>query len=511
VDVLGELLGGFATALQPQYLLFAAVGVTLGTLVGVLPGIGPALTVALLLPLTYNFDATGAFILFAGIYYGGMYGGSTTSILLNTPGESASIVTALEGFKMARKGRAGAALTTAAIGSFVAGTISTLLLAFLAPVVARLALTLQPAEYFALMVLAFASVTALVGRSLLRGAISLLLGLFMGLVGIDVLSGQARLTFGVPALLDGIGVVVVAVGLFAVGEALYVASRHRLAPEEVVPVRGRVWMTREDFGRSWKPWLRGTALGFPLGSLPIGGAEIPTFLSYNIERRLSRHRDEFGNGAIEGVAGPEAANNAAFSGVLVPLLTLGIPTSATAAILLAAFQIYDLQPGPLLFQNSPDLVWALIASLYIGNVMLLVLNLPLIRLWVKILEIPRPLLYSGILVFATLGVYSASNSVVDVLIMYAIGVLGFFLRRFDFPVGPVVLGVILGPLLETQFRRAVQISQGDLTVFVTRPLSAIILLAAVGAIALPYLPRLVARARGRPVSEERLVFGEDED
>src|SRR5918996_2879081 len=327
MEVLGNLLDGFATALQPEYLLFAAVGVTLGTLIGVLPGIGPALTVALLLPLTYNFDPIGAFILFAGIYYGAMYGGSTTSILLNTPGESASIVTAMEGFKMARKGRAGAALTTAAIGSFVARTISTLLLAFLAPVVARLAVTLQPAEYFALMVLAFASVTALVGRSLLRGAISLLLGLFMGLVGIDVLSGQARLTFGVPALLDGIGVVVIAVGLFAVGEALYVASRHRLAPEEVVPVKGRVWMTRDDFGRSWKPWLRGTALGFPLGSLPTGGAEIPTFLSYNIERRLSRQPQEFGRGAIEGVAGPEAANNAAAAGVLVPLLTLGLPTS----------------------------------------------------------------------------------------------------------------------------------------------------------------------------------------
>jgi putative tricarboxylic transport membrane protein len=511
MDVVGQLLGGFATALQPQYLLFAAVGVTLGTLVGVLPGIGPALTVALLLPLTYNFDPIGAFILFAGIYYGGMYGGSTTSILLNTPGESASIVTALEGFKMARTGRAGAALTTAAIGSFVAGTISTLLIAFLAPVVAQLAVTLQPAEYFALMVLAFASVTALVGRSLLRGAISLSLGLFLGLIGIDVLSGQARLTFGVPALLNGIDVVVVAVGLFAVGEALYVASRHRLAPEEVVPVRGQVWMTRDDFARSWKPWLRGTAIGFPLGSLPTGGAEIPTFLSYNVERRLSKHRDEFGKGAIEGVAGPEAANNAAFSGVLVPLLTLGIPTSATAAILLAAFQIYNLQPGPLLFQNSPDLVWALIASLYIGNVMLLVLNLPLIRLWVKILEIPRALLYSGILVFATLGVYSVANSVVDVLIMYAIGVLGFFLRRYDFPVGPVVLGVILGPLLEAQFRRALQISQGDLTVFLTRPLSAFILLAAVAAIAVPYLPRIVARIRGRPDPHERLVFGEEQD
>jgi putative tricarboxylic transport membrane protein len=511
LDVVGQLLGGFATALQPQYLLFAAVGVTLGTLVGVLPGIGPALTVALLLPLTYNFDPIGAFIMFAGIYYGGMYGGSTTSILLNTPGESASIVTALEGFRMARTGRAGAALTTAAIGSFVAGTISTLLIAFLAPVVAQLAVSLQPAEYFALMVLAFASVTALVGRSLLRGAISLLLGLLIGLVGIDVLSGQARLTFGVPALNSGIDVVVVAVGLFAVGEALYVASRHRLAPEEIVPVRGRVWMTRQDFRRSWRPWLRGTAIGFPLGSLPTGGAEIPTFLSYNVERRLSKHRDEFGHGAIEGVAGPEAANNAAFSGVLVPLLTLGIPTSATAAILLAAFQVYNLQPGPLLFQNAPDLVWALIASLYIGNVMLLVLNLPLIRLWVKILEIPRPLLYSGILVFATLGVYSVANSVVDVLIMYAIGLLGFFLRRYDFPVGPVVLGVILGPLLETQFRRAVQISQGDVTVFLTRPVSALILLAAVAAVALPYLPRILALIRGREVRPERLVFGEEQD
>jgi putative tricarboxylic transport membrane protein len=511
VDVVGQLIGGFATALQPQYILFAAAGVTLGTLVGVLPGIRPALTVALLLPLTYNFDATGAFILFAGIYYGGMYGGSTTSILLNTPGESASIVTALEGFRMARAGRAGAALTTAAIGSFVAGTISTLLIAFLAPVVARLAVTLQPAEYFALMVLAFASVTSLVGRSLLRGATSLFLGLLIGLIGIDVLSGQARLTFGVPALIDGVGVVVVAVGLFAVGEALYVASRHRLAPEDLMPVRGRVWMTREDFRRSWKPWLRGTAIGFPLGSLPTGGAEIPTFLSYNVERRLSKHRHEFGHGAIEGVAGPEAANNAAFSGVLVPLLTLGIPTSATAAILLAAFQIYNLQPGPLLFQNAPDLVWALIASLYIGNVMLLVLNLPLIRLWVKILEIPRPLLYSGILVFATLGVYSVANSVVDVLIMYAIGILGFFLRRYDFPVGPVVLGVILGPLLEAQFRRALQISQGDMTVFLTRPVSAVILLAAVAAIALPYLPRIVARIQGRKEPQERLVFGEEQD
>jgi putative tricarboxylic transport membrane protein len=267
-----------------------------------------------------------------------------------------------------------------------------------------------------------------------------------------------------------------------------------------------VGLSREEFGRSWRPWLRGAAIGFPLGSLPAGGAEIPTFLSYNVEKRLSKHPEEFGKGAIEGVAGPEAANNAAFSGVLVPLLTLGIPTSATAAILLAAFQIYNLQPGPLLFQNSPDLVWALIASLYIGNVMLLLLNLPLIRLWVKILEIPRPLLYTGILVFATLGVYASSNSLLDVLVMYAIGVVGFFMRRYDFPVGPVVLGVILGPQLEAQFRRAMSISQGDPSVFLTRPISLLFLLAAAFALALPYvIPRLRA-ARG--AKGKRVVFGD---
>jgi putative tricarboxylic transport membrane protein len=497
VDVLGQLAGGFATALRPEYLLFAGIGVTLGTLVGVLPGIGPALTVALLLPLTFSLDPTGAFIMFAGIYYGGMYGGSTTSILLNTPGESASIVTTIEGFRMARSGRAGAALATAAIGSFVAGTISTLAITFLAPAVAQLALAFQPADYFALMVLAFVSVTALLGRSLLRGLISLFIGLALGLVGIDIVSGQPRFTFGVTELFDGIDIVVVAVGLFAVGEALYVAARLRHDKEELVPVKGKIWMTAEEWSRSWPAWIRGALIGFPLGSLPAGGAEIPTFLSYNVERRLSKHRDEFGKGAIEGVAGPEAANNAAFSGVLVPLLTLGIPTSATAAILLAAFQIYNLQPGPLLFQNSPDLVWALIASLYIGNVMLLVLNLPLVRLWVKLLEIPRSVLYAGILVFATLGVYSASRSVVDVVIMYAIGVVGFFMRRYDLPIAPAILAVILGPLAEKQFRDALAIAQGDVAVFVTRPLSLAILLVALAAILAPQLPRLVARAHGR--------------
>jgi len=499
MEVLGDLAGGFGTALSLQNLLFAAVGVTLGTLVGVLPGIGPAVTVALLLPLTFNFEPTGAFIMFAGIYYGGMYGGSTTSILLNTPGESASVVTTIEGFQMAKRGRGGAALATAAVGSFVAGTISTLAITFLAPVIAGFARSFQPADYVGLMIVAFVSITALLGRSLLRGMISLFLGLFVGLIGIDNLTGQSRFTFGVPQLLNGLDVVVVAVGLFAVGEALYVASRLRHDREEIVPVRGSLLMSRDELRRSWKPWLRGAGLGFPIGALPAGGAEVPTFLSYAVEKRLSP-KAPWGKGAIEGVAGPEAANNAAFSGVLVPLLTLGIPTSATAAILLVAFQIYNLQPGPLLFVNSPELVWALIASLYIGNVMLLLLNLPLIRLWVKILSIPRALLYSAILVFATLGVYSLANSLVDVLIMYVVGVVGFFMRRYDFPVGPMILGVILGPMLEAQFRRALQISQGDLTIFLTRPISAILLLTAVAALLLPYLPRLLGRG-------QRLVFG----
>ncbi|WP_322822092.1 tripartite tricarboxylate transporter permease [Chloroflexus sp.] len=511
MDVIGYLLAGFANALTPQYLFLAAIGVTIGTAVGVLPGIGPALTVALLLPLTYNFDPTGALIMFAGIYYGGMYGGSTTSILLNTPGESASVATTFEGFAMAKSGRAGAALATAAIGSFVAGTLSTLLLTFIAPLLARVALLFQPADYFALTVLAFVSVTALVGSSIIRGMISLFIGLFFGLIGIDILSGQVRLTFGIIELLDGIDVVVVAVGLFAVGEALYVASQLRHKSEEVLSVRSSVWMNRDEWRRSWPAWLRGALIGFPLGALPAGGAEIPTFLSYTVEKRLSRYKDEWGKGAIEGVAGPEAANNAAFSGVLVPLLTLGLPTSATAAILLAAFQIYNLQPGPLLFQRSPDLVWTLIASLYIGNVMLLILNLPLIQIWVKILTIPRPLLYSGILVFGTLGVYSMANSFVDVVLMYLIGVIGFFMRRFRIPVGPAILGLILLPLAESQFRRALAISQGDLSIFITRPLSLGLLLAALAALLLPYVPVIIKRITGKQVHSGRLVFGRGEE
>ncbi len=468
------------------------MGVTLGTAIGVLPGVGPALTVAMLLPLTVKLDPTGALIMFAGIYYGAMYGGSTTTILLNTPGESASIATALEGNKMARRGRAGPALATAAIGSFVAGTIATLLLTLLAPIVVEIALKFGPAEYFALMVFAFVTVAAVLGSSTVRGLTMLFLGLLLGLVGIDDQTGQMRFAFGVPELLDGVDVVVLAVGLFAVGEALYMASYQSRQEERVEQVRGSLLMSKDDWRRSWPAWLRATFIGFPFGTIPAGGAEIPTFLSYALEKKLSKHPEEFGHGAIEGVAGPEAANNAASAGVLVPLLTLGIPTSATAAILLAAFQNYGLQPGPLLFQTQATLVWGLIASMYIGNILLLVLNLPLIGLWVKVLSIPKPLLYGGILVFATLGAYSLHQSVVDLVTLYVFGLLGFVMRRWGFPVAPVVIGLILGPLAESQFRKALAISQGDPSVFFTHPISASLLALTAALIIVPWIVRAAA-------------------
>jgi putative tricarboxylic transport membrane protein len=493
MEAFEALIAGFGVALKPINLLWGFIGVTLGTFVGVLPGVGPALTVAMLLPLTAKLDPTGALIMFAGIYYGAMFGGSTTTILLNTPGESASIATALEGNRMAKAGRAGPALATAAIGSFVAGTLATIALTLLAPLVVTLALKFGPAEYFSLMVFAFITVSAVLGTSTVRGLTSLFIGLFFGLIGIDSQTGQPRFAFGVAELLDGVDVVVLAVGLFAVGEALYVAAYQSRLTETVEKLKGSVMMSLEDWKRSWPAWLRATAIGFPFGTIPAGGAEIPTFLSYTVEKKLSKHPEEFGHGAIEGVAGPEAANNASATGVLVPLLTLGIPTSATAAILLGAFQNYGIQPGPLLFQSQAELVWGLIASLYVGNIILLVLNLPLIGIWVKVLTIPKDILYAAILVFATLGAYSLHQSWVDLLTLYIFGLLGFAMRRWDIPVGPAVIGLILGPLAETQFRRALSISQGDATVFLTQPISATFLAITAALVIVPWLVRRVRR------------------
>ncbi|ABK02787.1 protein of unknown function DUF112, transmembrane [Arthrobacter sp. FB24] len=460
MDVFSSLMDGFATALTPMNFLYAVIGVVLGTAVGVLPGLGPAMTVALLLPVTYALEPTSAFIMFAGIYYGGMYGGSTTSILLNTPGESSSVVTAIEGNKMAKAGRAAQALATAAIGSFVAGTIGTTLLAVCAPIVVQFAVSLGSPSYFAIMVLALLAVTAVLGSSRLRGFASLGLGLAIGLVGMDSVTGQQRLTFGMPLLADGLDIVVVAVAIFAVGEALWVAAHLRRTPMNIIPV-GQPWMGKQDWKRSWKPWLRGTAFGFPFGALPAGGAEIPTFLSYVTEKRLSKHPEEFGHGAIEGVAGPEAANNAAAAGTLTPMLALGLPTNATAAVMLAAFTSYGIQPGPQLFASEGPLVWALIASLFIGNFLLLIINLPLAPVWAKLLQLPRPYLYAGILFFATLGAYSVNLQAFDLVLLLVLGALGFMMRRFGLPVLPLVLGVILGPRLEGQLRKTLQLSAGN--------------------------------------------------
>ena len=460
MDSFQFLLEGFATAATPVNLLLALLGVVIGTAVGVLPGIGPAMTVALLLPVTYELEPTSAMIMLAGIFYGGMYGGSTTSILLNTPGESASVVTALEGNQMAKSGRAAQALATAALGSFVAGTIGTALLAFTAPYVTRFAIALGAPEYFAVMLVAFIAVTAVLGSSRLRGFISLTIGLTIGLIGIDAVSGQARLTFGIPQLGDGIDVVVVAVGIFAVGEALWVAAHLRRKAAEVIRV-GRPFMGKQDWKRSWKPWLRGTAYGFPFGAVPAGGAEIPTFLSYITEKRLTKHPEEFGKGAIEGVAGPEAANNASAAGTMVPMLSLGLPTNATAAVMLAALTSYGIQPGPLLLQREGALVWGLIASLFIGNTLLVLLNLPLAPVWAKLLRIPRPYLYAGILFFASMGAYAVNGSSFDLILLLALGLLGFVMRRFGLPVLPLIVAVILGPRVELQGRRALQLSSGE--------------------------------------------------
>ncbi len=493
MDIWAQLMQGFQVALTMQNLMWCLVGCMLGTAVGVLPGVGPAVTVALLLPITTKVDASGALIMFAGIYYGAMYGGSTTSILLNTPGESATIVTAMEGNAMAKRGRAGPALATSAIGSFVAGTLATIGLTFLSPLVVQLGLKFGPPEYFALMILAFTTVSAVLGESTLRGLASLFLGLAIGLVGIDNQTGQARFAFGVPQLLDGIEVVTVAVGLFAVGETLYFASKLNQLEEKLETIKGSIWMRAEDWKRSFWPWIRGTLIGFPFGTIPAGGSEIPTFLSYAVEKKLTRHPEEFGKGAIEGVAGPEAANNAASTGTMVPLLTLGLPTSATAAILLSAFQQYGLQPGPLLFESNSALVWGLIASFYIGNVMLLVLNLPLVGLWVKLLAIPRPQLYAGILVFATMGVYGMRQSPFDVILLYVVGLAGFLMRRFGFPAAPVIVGMILGPLAEEQMRRSLAISQGEWSIFLTHGISAFLLALTVAVLLVPAITRRLRR------------------
>jgi putative tricarboxylic transport membrane protein len=490
------ILNGFAVALQPYYLLMGFVGTVLGTAIGVLPGMGASLAISLLLPFTFKLvDPIGAFILFGGIFYGAQYGGSTTSILINTPGESSSVVTAIDGYQMARKGRGGAALACAALGSFFAGTVATFLLMVMAQPLVDMALKFGPSEYFAVMVLSLCSVAAFNSGDPMKAAFCTLLGLAMSTIGMDTTSGQLRFAYGVSSLFDGIDIVIAAIGLFAISEVILSLGHLRKRPQGRVMQAGKLLMTAEEWRRSIGPWTRGTVIGFIIGVLPGVGSTIASFMVYGLEKKLSRHPEEFGKGAIEGVAAPEASNNASAGGSLVPVLTLGIPASATAAIMLSALQGYGIATGPLLLERHPELVWGLIASLYIANVLLLVLNLPLIGLWVQLLKIRESILFPLIIAFSTLGAYSLSRNVFDVYLMFGIGILGAVLRRYNFPLAPIVLGLVLGKMLETEFRRALIGSRGDWTVLFDRPLAAIILITAAAIVFIPLLTGYIGRRR----------------
>ncbi|AMY21141.1 putative tricarboxylic transport membrane protein [Rhodococcoides kroppenstedtii] len=469
MDALSNLFEGFGTALTPMNLVWVVVGALLGTAVGVLPGLGSAMAVALLLPVTFTLEPTSALIMFAGVYFGGLFGDSISGILMNTPGNSTAIAGTFEGHRMAKNGRAPQALATSAIGAFIGGIVATTLVVFFAPTLASLATNFGPAEYFALAVFAFIATSAVVSDSVLKGLSALLIGLTLAVIGIDGPSGASRFTFEVPSLFDGVHIVVITVAMLALGEVIHVASKIGKPDDTtLIPSKGRPFLTRSEFREALPAWMRGTAFGVPFGVIPAGGAEVPSFLAYGTERRLDRRRPNpmFGKGAIRGVAGPEAAGNSTAGTAMGALLALGLPTSATAAILLAAFQQYGIQPGPLLFDRNGEIVWALIASLFVGMVVLLILNLPFAPLWAQLLRIPKNYLYAGITVFASLGVYASSASVVDLMFMLGLGVIGFMLRRFGIPLAPVLIAVILGPLAEDSLRRALAVSEGDATILI---------------------------------------------
>jgi putative tricarboxylic transport membrane protein len=479
------LLNGFEAALTPANLSFALIGCVLGTLIGVLPGLGPAAGTAILIPLTFKLDATGAIIMLAAIYYGAMYGGTITSVLINVPGEAASVVTCLDGYQMARQGRGGAALGIAAIGSFVGGLAATIMLTVLALPLARFALRFGPPEFFALMLLGMCLVTGLAGRSLAAALLMTVFGLLLAMIGIDPVRGAPRFTFDVPELLDGVGFVPVVMGLFGVGEILLTVEVVR---RQVIDTRlSALLPSRDEWRLSAAAIGRGTVIGFFLGLIPGVGSVIPTFMAYIAERRLSKRPEAFGNGAIEGVAAPETANNAYANAAMVPLLVLGVPSSPTIAVLMGAFIINGITPGPFLFTERPDLVWTVIASFFIGNAMLLVLNLPLVGVWASILRLPSAYLCIGTLVFCIVGAYSLRGSVVDVAVMVVFGVIGYVLRKLDFPLAPAVLALILGPFMEKSLRTSLEISGGDFSVFLTRPLSATLIFASVAILVLSTL------------------------
>jgi putative tricarboxylic transport membrane protein len=498
VETLEHILNGFAVCLQPVNLWYTFVGVFLGTIIGVLPGIGPSAGIALLIPVTYGMDPTSALIMMAGIYYGTKYGGSTTAILINTPGEAASVMTALDGYQMAKQGRAGAALAISAIGSFIAGTLGVVALTLFALPLTALALRFGPAEYFMLMLFAMTAVASLSGRSPAKAAISTILGLMLATIGIDLQSGQMRFTLGVPELQDGVGFVIAVVGLFAIAEVFSTLEELlKGARPEIIRLQGGLWLTREEWRRSAMPILRGGVIGFIVGVLPGAGGTIASIMSYTWEKRLSRHPEQFGRGAIEGVAGPEAANNSDTAGAMVPLLTLGIPGGGATAVMLGAFILYGIQPGPLLFQNRPDLVWGLIDSMYVGNVMLLVLNLPLIGIFVRLLYIPAGILMPLILAISTIGIYALNSNLVELYLGLFFGVLGYLFRKVEIPVAPLVLSLVLGTMMEQSFRQAMTISSGDPAIFVSSAISLVLLALSVLSALLPWLlPRIKAWREG---------------
>lgn len=497
------LLHGFAVALTPINLLFAFVGALVGTIVGVLPGLGPIGAMALLLGLTYGLPPTAALILFAGIYYGAMYGGSTTSILVNIPGESSSVVTAIDGYKMAQKGRGGAALFLAAVGSFIAGTIGLILLSFVAPTLAQAALKFGPTEYFAIACFGFIVLSQLSDDGLLKSLIMVCIGLLLGTVGLDNITSLPRFTFGSIDLLQGINFVPIAMGLFGIAEILLVAEEGEEENSKVTKVKLRELLpNRNEMKRSTGPILRGSLVGFLMGLIPGPAAVISTFMSYTLERKVSKHPEEFGHGAPEGVAGPESANNAAGVSAFIPLLSLGIPFVPPAALLLAALLIHGVTPGPLLMTEHPDVFWGVIASMYIGNFMLLILNLPLVGLFINILRVPQKLLMPIILVICIIGTYAVDNSMTDIWVLMISGIVGYILRKLHFPVAPLALALIIGPMMESSLRQSLMAYEEGLMVFLVHPLSRILLILAAATVIIPLIIRLAKksfRKTGQPI------------
>ena len=489
MELLQHLATGFGVAVSPVNLLYAFIGCLVGTLIGVLPGIGPVATIAMLLPITYALQPVSALIMLAGIYYGAQYGGSTTSILLNMPGETSSAVTCLDGYQMARKGQAGTALAVSALGSFFAGSVATIMIATVAIPLSEIALKFGPAEYFSLMTLGLIGAVVLAHGSLLHAVSMIVLGLVLGLVGTDVNSGVQRFTFGVPELSDGLGVASVAMGMF--GFAEIIANLQSFEKREIITSKiTGLWLTKPQFRKAWPAVLRGTGIGSVLGLLPGGGAMLSAFAAYAVEKKVADDPSEFGKGAIQGVAGPESANNAGAQSSFIPLLTLGIPENAVMALMVGAMTIHSIQPGPQVMTSNPALFWGLIVSMWVGNLMLVVLNLPLIGLWVQLLRVPYRILYPLILVFCSIGVYTISNTSFDVSQTAFFGLLGFVFMKLGCEAAPLLLGFVLGPMMEENLRRALLLSRGDFSVFVTRPISLGLLLAAVALLLLIALPNL---------------------